>query len=193
MTATRQLRMPALQGRGRYIDLGGAANHLFRFGAPVGLAYEYFCDVPSVFRLLPDALDCYAYGIDRYRLIVGATDGHGHGMSAVFDLEAHHEPGCAIRLLPANDGPAYELSGMIFPGTLVAEAIFQPARSGSSLVDYHVEIDLSIPVPNVLRLMPTPFLQNLGERTMEFKMTQMLDGFTRSISEDFHAWIGSSG
>jgi hypothetical protein len=190
MTATRQLRTPALQVRGRYIDLGGAANHLFHFGAPAELAYEYFCDVPAVFQLLPDSLDCYAYGLDRYRLIVGATDGHGHNMAAVFDLEAHHEPGYAIRLLPADDGPPYEMSGIIFPGSLAAEAIFKPARGGS-MVDYHVEIDLSIPVPGVLHLMPTPFLQKLGERTMEYKMTQMIGGFTRSISQDFHRWANS--
>ena len=190
MPALRQLRMPASLARERYIDLGGQANHLFHFPAPVATAYDYFCDVPAVFRLLPDALDCYAYGHDRYRLIVGATDGHGHNMAAVFDLEAHHEPGYAIKLLPSDDGPAYDLDGMIFGGLLMAEAIFQPSRSGS-MVDYHVEIDLSIPVPSVLRLMPTQFLQSLGERTMEYKMTQMLKGFTSGINADFHAWAGA--
>lgn len=190
MPVSRQLRMPTSFTRERYIDLGGQANHLFHFQAPVAAAYDYFCDVPAVFRLLPDALDCYAYGQDRYRLIVGATDGHGHNMAAVFDLEAHHEPGYAIKLLPSDDGPAYDLNGMIFGGLLMAEAIFQPTRGGS-MVDYHVEIDLSIPVPSVLRLMPTQFLQSLGERTMAYKMTQMLNGFTSGINADFHAWAGA--
>lgn len=189
--SARQLRTPALQVRGRYIDLGGQAVHIFRFAAPVALAYEYFCDVPAVFRLLPDSLDCYSYGPDRYRLVVGATDGHGHSMAAIFDLRAYHEPGCAIRLLPTDDGPAYDLPGMVFSGTLSAEAIFSPAATGTT-VEYVVDIDMTIPVPGVLNLMPMHFLQNLGERTMEYKMTQMIDGFTRGISADFHAWAAQA-
>jgi hypothetical protein len=165
--------------------------HIFRFAAPADLAYEYFCDVPSVFRLLPDALDCYSYGPDRYRLIVGATDGHGHSMAAIFDLRAYHEPGQAIRLLPTDDGPAHDLGGLVFGGALSAEAVFRPDRGGT-LVEYVVDIDMTIPVPGVLSLMPMSFLQNLGERTMEFKMTQMIDGFTRGISNDFHAWVGAA-
>ncbi|HMQ33245.1 MAG TPA: DUF1997 domain-containing protein [Chloroflexaceae bacterium] len=185
--SARQLRTPALQVRGRYIDLGGQATHTFRFAAPLALAYDYFCDVPAVFRLLPDALDCYPYGPDRYRLIVGATDGHGHSMAAIFDLRAHHEPGVAISLVPADDGPPHRLSGIVFKGTLAAEALFAP-RGDATAVEYTVEIDMSIPVPGVLALMPTSFLQALGERTMEFKMAQMIGGFTRGITADFHAW-----
>lgn len=188
MAVSRPIRPSALKVRGRYIDLGGQAMHLFRFAGPADLAYSYFCDVPAVFRLLPDALDCFAYGIDRYRLIVGATDGHGHNMAAVFDLQAHHEPGHAIRLVPSDDGPPYNLGGIAFPGALMAEAIFMPQR-GSTNVEYTVEIDLSIPIPSVLNLMPTHFLQNLGERTMEYKMGQMINGFTRGVTDDFHAWI----
>ncbi|MFV9503166.1 MAG: DUF1997 domain-containing protein [Oscillochloridaceae bacterium umkhey_bin13] len=189
MAASRPLRSPALQVRGRYIDLGGEAMHVFRFAGPADLAYSYFCDVPAVFRLLPDALDCFAYGIDRYRLIVGANDGHGHGMAAVFDLKAHHEPGHAIRLVPSDDGPPFNIAGIAFAGSLAAEAVFIPQRNGATCVEYTVEIDLSIPIPAVLNLMPTPFLQNLGERAMEFKMTQMIGGFTRGVTADFHAWI----
>lgn len=187
--SARQLRTPALQVRGRYIDLGGQAMHVFRFAAPVDLAYEYFCDVPAVFRLLPDALECYPYGRDRYRLIVGATDGHGHSMAAIFDLRAYHEPGVAIRLAPADDGPPHDLAGMVFAGALSAEAVFIPERAGTT-VEYVVDIDMTIPVPGVLNLMPMSFLQALGERTMEFKMTQMIGGFTRGIASDFHAWAG---
>jgi hypothetical protein len=36
--------------------------------------------------------------------------------------------------------------------------------------------------------MPHHILQNLGERGMEYKMTQMINGFTRNITTDFHAW-----
>lgn len=191
MAVLRPTRPSAFKVRGRYIDLGGQAMHLFRFAGPADLAYSYFCDVPAVFRLLPDALDCFAYGIDRYRLIVGATDGHGHNMAAVFDLQAHHEPGHAIRLVPSNDGPPYNFNGIAFPGALVAEAVFMPQR-GSTNVEYTVEIDLSIPIPSVLNLMPTHFLQNLGERTMEYKMGQMIDGFTQGVTNDFHAWIAGN-
>lgn len=187
--SAQQLRTPAPRARGRVIDLGGQATHLFRFAAPVALAYEYFCDVPAVFKLLPDALDCYAYGPDRYRLLVGATDGHGHSMAAIFDLKAHHQPGHMISLVPADDGPPHELGGLVFAGALSAEAVFQPVAAGTA-VEYMVDIEMSIPIPGVLGLMPMSFLQALGERTMEFKMTQMIGGFTRGISADFHAWAG---
>jgi hypothetical protein len=187
--SVRRLRKPSLQAHGRFIDLSGDAVHVFSFATPVEIAYEYFSDVPAVFRLLPDALDCYSYGPDRYRLIVGATDGHGHNMAAYFDLHCHHEPGCAIRLLAAKDGPPMELSGIYFPGTLSAEALFESADDGS-VVEYVVSIDMSIPVPGVLNFMPTPFLQSLGERTMEYKMGHMIGGFTRGITNDLHAWAG---
>jgi Protein of unknown function (DUF1997) len=187
--SVRQLRTPSLQAHGRYIDLSGDAVHIFNFATPLAVAYEYFCDVPAVFRLLPDVIDCYSYGPDRYRLIVGATDGHGHNMAAFFDLRFYHEPGYAIRLLATNDGPPMDKGGIYFPGTLSAEAIFQPSARGST-VEYVVSIDMSIPVPAVLNLMPTTFLQSLGERTMEYKMGHMIGGFTRSITADLHAWAG---
>ncbi len=187
--SARQLRTPAHQARGRTIDLCGEATHVFRFAAPADLAYAYFCDVPAVFRLLPDALDCYAYGPDRYRLIVGATDGHGHAMAAIFDLRAVHEPGSAIRLLATDDGPSHELAGIVFHGALSAEAVFLPEADSTS-VEYVVAIGLSIPVPAVLNLMPTSFLQALGERTMAHKMGHMIGGFARGISADFHTWAG---
>ncbi len=186
MAASRYLRTLVQPTHDRYIDLGGQAVHIFEFAAPVEVAYAYFCDVPAVFRLLPDSLDCYAYGIDRYRLIVGATDGHGHDMAAIFDLQAHHEPGRSIRLLPAHDGPPVP-AGHMFNGTLTAEAIFWP-QPDYTAVEYNVEIDMSIPVPHMLNLLPTRFLQNLGERTMEYKMNQMLNGFTHDINSDFHTW-----
>jgi hypothetical protein len=187
MATTRPLTPAAAANRARFIDLGGEATHLFRFRAPVELAYEYFLDVPAVFRLLPDALDCYAYGRNRYRLTVGATDGHGHTMAAIFDLQAELEPGRAVRVFPADDGPPVELDGLVFAGALAAEAVFLP-EGGHTSIEYAVNIEMSIPVPGVLRLMPQQFLQSLGEKTMEYKMTQMINGFTRGITADFHAW-----
>jgi len=169
------------------IELSGQAAHLFRFPAALDLAYEYFCDIPAVFRLLPDALDVRPYAPDRYRLVVGATDGHGHSMAAIFDLAAHHEPGHSISLFPADDGPPVSLPGMVFAGALVAEARFAEDARGTS-VQYSVELAMAIPVPRVLRLMPAAFLQNLGERAMEFKMSQMIGGFTSNIAADFRAW-----
>lgn len=190
MATTRPLTPAAVAARNRYIDLGGQAVHVFRFGAPVALAYEYFLDVPAVFRLLPDALDVYPYGPDRYRLIVGAVDGHGHSMAAIFDLQTELEPGRAIRIFPADDGPAVDLGGLVFAGSLAAEAVFLDEGSRST-VEYAVSLEMSIPIPGVLRLMPQQFLQSLGETAMEFKMTHMIDGFTRGITADFHAWIGA--
>lgn len=184
----RTLQTPTATKEVSFIDLGGQAVHVFRFPTEPDLAYEYFCDVAAVFRLLPDTLDVWSYAPNRYRLIVGATDGHGHAMSAIFDLQALHEPGRSIRMLPADDGPPVNMPGIVFSGTLAAEAIFYAETHGSS-VEYTVEIDMSIPVPSMLRLMPQHFLQSLGEKAMEFKMAQMISGFARDITADFHAWI----
>jgi hypothetical protein len=186
--ATLQPARTAAANQARYLDLGGQALHIFRFGAPLELAYTYFCDIPAVFRLLPDALDIQPFGPDRYRLIVGATDGHGHSMAAIFDLFVEYEPGRAIRVMHTDDGPPVKLPGLVFGGILEAEAIFQPGAQGTA-VEYTVDIAMSIPIPGVLRLMPQTFLQNLGERSMSFKMNQMIGGFTRNITNDFHAWV----
>lgn len=186
MSATRAQRT-ATHGASRLIELSGQAAHTFRFPAALDLSYEYFCDVPAVFRLLPDALDVRAYARDRYRLIVGASDGHGHSMSAIFDLAAHYEPGRSIRVLPADDGPPAKLPGMVFAGALAAQAIFAEDERGTA-VRYTVDLAMDIPVPGVLRLMPESFLQTLGERAMEFKMGQMISGFTQNIAADFQAW-----
>jgi carbon monoxide dehydrogenase subunit G len=168
--------------------VGGQAVHVFRFAAPPELAYDYFCDIPAVFQLLPDILDVQTYGDDCYRLIVGASDGHGHTMAAVFDLAAIREPGQAIRVVPDESGPPISLPGIVFSGALAAEAVFFPEPNGTA-VEYTVDIEMRIPVPAVLRLMPQHVLQNLGERAMQYKMTQMISGFTHGIIADFHAWL----
>jgi len=183
---------PSMATHERYIDLGGQVSHIFHFDAPLDLAYEYFLDVPAVFRLLPDALDCRVYGPERYRLIVGATDGHGHSMAAIFDLQLQIDPGRIIRIVPAHDGPRHTLSGLVFAGALCAEAVFFPEPNGT-MVEYTVDIEMSIPIPGVLRLMPLSFLQALGERSMEFKMTHMINVFTRNITRDFHIWAAGEG
>lgn len=186
--ATPRPLSPGVARGARLLDLGGQALHLFRFDAPVEVAYDYFLDIPAVFRLLPDALDVRPYGRDRYRLIVGATDGHGHSMAAVFDLRAELEPGRALRVVPAEDGPPIKLGGLVFSGALAAEAVFLPEGERTT-VEFVVTIEMSIPVPGVLRLMPQQILQGIGETAMEFKMTQMISGFTRNISADFAAWL----
>jgi len=155
---------------------------------PAALAYEYFLDIPAVFQLLPDVLDVRTYAANRYRLTVGASDGHGHSMAAIFDLQAELDPGRSIKVFPADDGPPVQGRGMAFTGALAAEAIFLPDGARSA-VEYAVDIEMSILIPGVLGLMPMQFLQNLGERAMEFKMTQMINGFTRAINADFNAWM----
>lgn len=187
MAAAQPLRTPGPRPGARHVEVGGQAVHVFRFAAAPDLAYEYFCDIAAVFRMLPDALDVQSYGDDRYRLVVGAHDGHGHTMAAVFDLLAIYEPGRSIRVVPDSSGPPIALPGMVFSGVLAAEAAFFPDRGGA-LVEYAVDIEMRIPIPAVLRLMPQHLLQGLGERAMEYKMTQMISGFTRAIAADFHAW-----
>jgi hypothetical protein len=162
--------------------------HVFQFGTPIDLAYTYFLDVPAVFRLLPDTLDVKPYSKDDYRLVIGATDGYGHSMSAVFDLHTDCDANRAIRIAPATNSPSINLSGLVFRGDLWAEAVFKPTQHGTA-VEYMVEIALCIPVPGVLRLVPQSFLQNLGEHAMKFKMTQMINGFANDIDADFHRWV----
>jgi hypothetical protein len=188
MAAVHPFRTPAAHASGRYVQLCGQAVHVFRFAATPDFAYQYFCDVPAVFSLLPDALGIQPYGPDRYRLIVGASDGHGHTMAAIFDLLAIHEPGVALRVVPDDSGPPVTLPGLVFSGSLAAEAIFSPERNGTN-VEYTVDIEMDVPIPQVLRLMPQRVLQNLGERGMEYKITQMITGFTRNITADFHTWL----
>jgi hypothetical protein len=188
MTATRPLTPAAGASRTRALDLGGQAVHVFRFDVPADVAFNYFLDVPAVFRLLPDALDCRPYGADRYRLTVGASDGYGHTMAAIFDLQTELDPGRSIKVFPADDGPPVQLNGLVFAGALAAEAVFLEER-GRTEVEYAVDIEMSIPIPGVLRLMPQQFLQNLGETAMEIKMTQMINGFTRAITNDFYSWL----
>ncbi|PMP80546.1 MAG: hypothetical protein C0184_09125 [Chloroflexus aggregans] len=174
----------------RAVDLSGAAVHLFRFNGPLELAYEYFCDIPAVFSLLPDVIEILAYGPNRYRLIVGATAGHGHAMAGYFDIAAVFEPFRAIRITPVDDGPLIDLTGFVFPGQLFAEAIFYPHAHGTD-VEYNVELAMTIPVPKVLWFMPGHVLQAIGERAMEHKMNHMIGGFSRAIDTDFHAWLST--
>ncbi|MEI8308548.1 MAG: DUF1997 domain-containing protein [Chloroflexales bacterium] len=188
MAEVRSFRSPEARTGGRCVQVGGQAVHVFRFSTTPALAYEYFCNVPAVFKLLPDALHVQAYATDRYRLVVGATDGHGHTMAGIFDLLAVHEPGQAIRIVPDDSGPPIVMPGLIFSGSLAAKAIFHPQDDGTH-VEYTVDIAMDIPIPHMLSMMPHSFLQNLGEKGMEYKMTQMITGFTRSITADFHTWI----
>jgi hypothetical protein len=170
------------------IDLGGSVAHVFQFNASPDVTYDYFCDVPGVFGLLPDSLECYSYAPDRYRLLVGASDGHGHAMCAVFDLMAEGVPGQVIRVMPAYDGPPPPTTGMVFSGMLSAEAVFSPMKHGTA-VEYNLDLSMSIPIPGVLRVLPLNFLRNLGEKGMEYKMNHMVDGFTDNISRDFDRWL----
>lgn len=182
----------ASDDRRRAVDLNGAAVHLFRFHGPLDLAYEYFCDIPAVFSLLPDVIEVFAYAQNRYRLVVGATDGHGHAMAGYFDVAAMFEPHRLIRIVPVDDGPPIDLTGFVFPGQLFAEAVFYPHEHGTD-IEYTVELAMTIPVPRVLWVMPSNVLQAIGERAMEHKMNHMITGFTRAIDADFHAWIGGNG
>ncbi len=169
------------------IDLGGSASQVFQFAVPPALTYEYFNNIPAVFRLLPDTLDVSSYAPDHYRLIVGADDGMGHTMAATFDLHAQHAPNQHIRLVPIENGPEITAKGSSFRGELWAESVFKPSSIGTT-VEYSIEIKLTIPLPGILGKMPQGFLQNLGERGMIFKLSHMITNFTHAIEHDFARW-----
>lgn len=175
----------------RVIDLEGSAIHVFQFAAPLPLAYDYFADIPAIFELLPDTLDIQPYTTDNYRLIVGASDHHGHSMAAVFDLLVEYEADNYIRLSPADDGPDIQLKGLTFRGELWAKAAFKPTRKGT-VVEYSISLGMSIPLPKPLQLMPQSFLQSVGERAMTYKVSRMITGFARDVEADFARWISGS-
>lgn len=166
------------------IDLSGSALHVFRFDTSLPEVYNYFADIPMILHLLPDTLDVQAYCKDCYRLIVGASDGMGHSMSAVFDLHANCTKENCICLEPVNNGPNMKQKGIVFGGNLWAEAVFKPDSKGTT-VDYHLEIAMSIPLPGLLSKMPHSFLQSLGERGMAMKMSHMIEGFAKDIESHF--------
>lgn len=186
MTAPGSVRYLGSTGQSantRILDLAGSATHLFQFATAPDTAYTYFADVPSLLRLLPDTLDVKSYADDVYRLIVGASDHHGHSMTAVFDLQVVCEEG-RILLFPINDLPDYNGRGITFPGELQAEAIFRPGRKGT-VVEYNLDVILSIPLPRALFFMPQNMLQSMGEHAMSFKITHMISGFAQAIETDF--------
>jgi hypothetical protein len=162
--------------------------HVFHFNEEVCYAYDYFADIPTVCRLLPDTLDVYAYAPDCYRLIVGANDGMGHTMAAVFDIHADCVNHQSIRLAPINNGPAVNIRGLTFSGEFWGEALFIPGEDGTK-VEYSLEIGLSIPLPGLLASMPQELLQTMGERGMGLKMSHMIEGFARDIERDFTRWM----
>ncbi len=186
MTAPGSVRYLGSTGHStntRILDLSGSATHYFQFATATDAAYSYFADIPTILRLLPDTLDVKTYANDMYRLIVGASDHHGHSMTAVFDMQVVCEEG-RILLLPINTMPAYTGRGITFPGELQAEAIFKPGRKGT-VVEYNLDVILSIPLPRALFFMPQTMLQNMGEHAMSFKITHMISGFAQAIEKDF--------
>lgn len=191
MTVTQQANTNNNTQANRVMDLGGEATYTFQFATPLPTAYNYFMDIPSVFRLLPDMLEIKPYAQDRYRLVVGATDGYGHTMASIFDLRAECHDNTSIHIMPTNDGPSVHMEGLVFPGSLWADATFRPSNHGT-VVDYRVELAMSIPIPGMLRMMPMPFLQGVGERGMAYKMSQMIHGFAQDINKDFAQWMARS-
>lgn len=194
MTVHNMLHSPSSASRKakasnkRVIDLGGSALHVFHFAERLDYAYEYFADIPTVCKLLPDTLDVQTYAPDNYRLIVGANDGMGHTMAAVFDIHADCVKDQYIRLAPATDGPVINISGLSFRGDFWGEALFKTDEQGTT-VEYSLEIGLSIPLPGILATIPQDFLQNMGERGMGLKMSHMIDGFARDLEHDFSRWL----
>jgi hypothetical protein len=167
------------------IDVGGRIGHLFQFPVSTKVAYDYFADIGTIFTLLPDVQEVIDFGRDRYRIVVGAADGHGHTMAALFDVETIGEPGEAIYVQPFQGAPTWKGKGLNFRGELWAEALFSPNGQGSN-VKYSVEMNLGIPLPPVFQLMPKPILQTISDTAVSIKMRQMINGFVRDVTSDFN-------
>jgi hypothetical protein len=180
----RSLLEPSPTGEDRVIDLGGQATHVFQFDAPLPLVYDYFTDVLAIFQFLPDTVDVYSYAPDHLRLVMGTTDLLGFNMAGVFDIATEFEAGTYIRAFPATNGPAVRLKGLSFPGELWIEATFEPDGE-ETLVEYHFELSMTIPLPGPFRRVPRPLLQQIGERALEVKISNIITGFSRHIEVDF--------
>lgn len=181
----RSTREPNQHDENRVVDLGGQATHVFQFDVPPPLVYDYFTDLPAVFKFLPDVNDVYSYGPNLYRVIVGSSDIFGFNMAGVFDLQAEFQEHRRLRLYPVDGGPPVQLKGFSFPGDLWLEIIFEPDEDHGTIAEYSIEVAMTIPLPGMLRKMPRHFLQQVGERAMEFKMSNMISGFARHIEVDF--------
>lgn len=180
----RPFTTPSDTSNDRVVDLGGQAIHTFSFNAPLPLVFDYFTDIPSIFTFLPDVIDVHPYSPNTCRVIVGSSDIFGFNMAGIFDLEIVLDQDRSIHLIPANDGPAVRMKGFTFPGDLWIETTFEPYEEGT-VVEFSLEVSLTIPLPGPLRKMPRPFVQQLGERAMEFKMSHMITGFVRHVEIDF--------
>jgi hypothetical protein len=167
------------------IEVGGRIGHLFQFPVTRQVAYDYFADIGAIFTMLPDVQEVLEFGNGRYRIIVGAADGHGHSMTALFDIEAIGEPGAAIYVQPFAGAPAWKGRGLSFRGDLWAEALFSDRSPGAN-VQYSVEMLLNIPLPPVFQLMPRAILQTISDTAVALKMRQMISGFVRDVTTDFN-------
>ncbi len=185
-SALRSLMNPSHHpgGGGRVVDLGGQASHTFEFEAPLDLVHAYFADVPAVFKLLPDVIHVQPYDTDTYRVVVGASDHLGHTMAGIFDLQAIFDGEYAMRLVPADHGPAVQIKGITFPGNLWLEVAFEPVEDGT-IAQYTLELSLSIPLPGPMARMPRQAVQKMGERAMSAKISHMITGFARHVQSDF--------
>lgn len=181
----RSLMNPSQRpGDNRVIDLGGQASHTFEFEAPPSMVFEYFSDVPAIFKLLPDVMNVYSYDDNLYRVIVGASDHMGHTMAGVFDLQLDFEGDQSMRLFPASNGPAVRMKGFTFPGDLWLEVGFDTVGA-YTVAQYNLELSLSIPLPGPMVKMPRHVIQKMGERAMAVKISHMIGGFARHVQSDF--------
>lgn len=180
----RSLMKPTSKsGETRVIDLGGQASHRFEFNAHPSLVFEYFADVPAVFKLLPDVMQVEPFGTDSYRIVVGANDHLGHTMAGVFDLQVEFDDK-TIRIFPVQNGPAVRIKGITFPGDMWLEVEF--AYDGQmTIADYNLELSLTIPLPGPMLKMPRQAVQKMGEKAMSYKISHMVTGFARHVKADF--------
>jgi hypothetical protein len=180
----RSLLEPSSTREDRVIDLGGQAGHVFQFDAPLKLVYDYFSDIQPILQFIPDVSEVSSYAKNHYRMIIGATDILGFAMAGVFDFRVEFEKDQCIRGYPATNGPAIRLKGFSFPGDLWIETLFS-TEGNVTCVEYTIELAMTIPLPGPLRKMPRPLVREIGERALEFKISNIITGFSRHVEVDF--------
>jgi Protein of unknown function (DUF1997) len=156
-------------------------------------AYSYFTDFNFVLPRLPEIGRILRYRDGRYRMIFSADDGRGHDMGIVFDIRHELVENKHVKVVPLplthaqirNDKTLGK--GPFFPGLFSSDTILHLRRDHIE-VNYKLQLQIEVEVPNFLRFMPLGMLQKIGETLMHMKLGSVADGFIQRLPEDFNEW-----
>jgi hypothetical protein len=156
-------------------------------------AYSYFTDFNFVLPRLPEVGRILRFKDGRYRMIFTADDGRGHDMGIVFDIRHELIENKHVKVVPiplSHDQIKHDKSlgkGPFFPGLFSSDTILHLRRDHIE-VNYKLQMQIEVEVPNFLRFMPLGVLQKIGETLMHMKLNTVAAGFVQRLPEDFNEW-----